>query len=1025
LVLRLLGPVELVADGRPLDTGGPRQRTILAMLGLNIARVTSIDGLIAAVWHDDPPETARGQVQVCISGLRKVLAEAGHPDAIRTVAPGYRLELGAEHVDMLRFTDLVATAKSAADDGRTAEAVTTLHTALALWRGAALDGVDSELVRRGAIGLDELRLTAVEERVRLELRLGQHQQLVSELRTLIGEHPLRERLHELLMLALYRSGRPAEALGAYRHARTVLIEEIGVEPGHELQELERAVLNRDPSLDVTGHAPLPDHAAPAEPHEHVAAVPKQMPATIADFTGRQAEIDDIVRILTESHGPEAPGYAVPVVTIAGRGGVGKSSLAIRVAHELSAHFPDGQLYADLRTPDSDDDPASQLARFLRALGIPGRAVPETLDERAALYRSILAGKRVLVVLDDVATEEQALPLLPGSPTCAVIITSGVRLGSLPGAYHVDLDPLDMTTAIELLNRIIGDRRVDAEEADAEKLVSLCEGLPLALRIGGARLASRPNWRIGGLVHRLRDEGRRLDELTHRSWTLRSSIALTCENLSEDAQRLFRLLTLVDTPELQAWTAAALLDTDLADAEDVMESLVDARLLDVVAYPEARCVHYRLHDLVRLYARERLLSTVSQEESHAALERVFGAWLALVDTAHRMEYGGDYTIVHSAAPRWLPPDQPDPAGYIGGDAGGALDWWDSERTALVAAVRQAARTGFAAQSWDLALTCVTLFEVKGYFDDWKAVAHIAHEAAERAGDRDGVGAMYYSMGTWCMFQSRLVEADRYFADAVDAFAETGNSHGGALALRNAANVDGLRGEHDSMMVKYDIALATMRAVGDRIGEAHILRNKARICLEHGDLEAARALLGAGLAICREERCRRAEAQAVYTFAELYLATGEYDLAREALHSVLRMVRDASDKIGETHVLYSLGVTRQREGRVDNATTTLAHALGLARRVRERMVEAKAHHALGEIALAGGDTGAAAGHLDRARHLFTELRSTAWQEKTATLLDQIRGDRTTRLPLPAGEGVVVVEHQAPAIVELPAAVQLPAA
>jgi DNA-binding SARP family transcriptional activator len=975
-VLRLLGPIELMAGDRPLDIGGPRQRTVLATLGLNVTRVTSMDGLISAVWGDDPPETARGQIQVCISGLRKILAEAGHPDAIRTVAPGYRLELGADDVDTSRFDSLVATAKEAEDAGRTADAVAGLHAALALWRGPALGGIDSELIRRGATALEERRLAVVEERVRLDLRLGQHQQLVAELRALIGEHPLRERLYELLMVALYRSGRPAEALTAYRHAREVLVEEIGVEPGPQLRKLERAVLNRDPALTLDS-GPEPRH----EP-EPVVTVPKQMPAGVADFTGRHAEVTGIVRTLTEN----PPGYAVPIVAISGRGGVGKSSLAVRVAHELAEHFPDGQLYAG----DGDRDPAALLARFLRALGIAGRAVPETLDERAALYRSTLAGKRVLVVLDDVTAEEQALPLLPGSPECAVIVTSRVRLGSLPGAYHVDLDPLDTETALALLNRIVGDRRVRAEESDAEELVRLCEGLPLALRIGGARLASRPNWLISGLVHRLRDEERRLDELSHRSWTLRSSIALTCENLSADARSLFRLLALVDTPELGVWTAAALLDTGLADAEDVLEQLVDARLVDAVVYPETPRVRYRLHDLVRVYAKEL---PVTPSAAHEALTRVFGGWLALVDAAHRAEYGGDYTIIHSGAPRWRPPDA-DADTHIGD---GALGWWDSERTALVAAVHQAAATGFVEQCWDLALTCVTLFEVKGYFDDWKAVTQLAQDACERAGDRCGVGAMRYSMGTWCMFQSRLAEADQCFADAVDAFAEAGNSHGGALALRNAAHVDGLCGRHEQMMTKYDIALATMRAVGDRIGEAHILRNMARFSLDRGDLDRARELLGDALAICRRERCRRTEAQSLHTLAELYLTAGEYDLAREALHSVLRIVRDASDRIGETHALYALGVLRQREGRADNATATLTHALELAGRVHERMVEAKAHHALGEISLSRGDADAAAVHLDVAQHLFGELKSTSLRDKALALLTEARA-RLGPLPRP---------------------------
>lgn len=955
------------------------------MLGLNVERVTSIDALIAAVWGDDPPETARGQIQVCISVLRKVLAEAGHAEAVRTVPPGYRLELPPEQLDTQRFTHLVTTAKDDADAGRVAEAVHGLRAALDLWRGPALDGLDSELVRRAATALDERRLTVLEERVRLDLRLGQHQQLVSELRALVSEHPLRERLYELLMIALYRSGRPAEALTAYRQAREVLIEEIGVEPGQELRELEHAILNRDPSL-------TPD----AAPRHVTTAVPKQMPASVADFTGRHTEVADIVGILTD----QAAGYAVPVVAVSGRGGVGKSSLAIRAAHEAAAHFPDGQLHADL----GDGDPASQLARFLRALGIAGRAVPESLDERAALYRSTLAGKRVLVVLDDVPAEAPALPLLPGGPGCAVIVTSRVRLGNLPGAYHVDLDPLDTATALALLNRIVGERRVHAEEADAAELVRLCEGLPLALRIGGARLASRPNWPIAGLVHRLRDEGRRLDELTHRGWTLRSSIAVTYENLSPDARSLFQLLALVDAPSLDVWTAAALLDTGLANAEEVLESLVDARLVDAVEYPEALRVRYRLHDLVRVYAKELPVRET------AALERLFGGWLALVDAAHRAEYGGDYTIVHSTAPRWQPPDA-DAVTYIGP---GALAWWDSERAALVAAVRQAAGAGFVEQCWDLALTCVTLFEVKGYFDDWKAVTALAQEAASQAADHNGVGAMRYSMGTLCMFQSRLAEADQCFADAVDAFARAGNEHGGALALRNAAHVDGRNGRHDAMLTKYDIALATMRKVGDRIAEAHILRNQARYWLDRGELTQARVLLGDALTICRTEGCRRAEAQAVHTLAELHLTAGEFDQAREALHTVLRIVRAASDRIGETHALYALGILRQREGRPDNATTTLTHALELAKHVHERMVEAKSHYTLGEIALTRGESSVAVGHLEAARGIFVELKSAPWREKTAALLTKAHsstGSATATIAPAPGTGLTQTsDHQA---------------
>ena len=718
------------------------------MLGLNVGRLTSVDSLIAAVWADDPPETARGQIQVCVSGLRKVFAEAGHPDAITTVSPGYRLDLGPDDVDTLQFTHLVTAAKEAND----AQAAAHLHAALALWRGPALAGVDSELVRRGATALDERRLAVIEDRVRLDLQLGQHRQLVPELHALVAEHPLRERLHELLMLALYRSGRPAEALGAYRGARAVIVEEIGVEPGQELRDLERAILNRDPAL-------RPQQADPV--------APRQTPASVADFTGRHAEVDAIVRALTGT-----PGHALPVVAISGRGGVGKSSLAVRVAHEVAGRFPDGQLYADLR----DGDP---LARFLRALGV---AVPDTADERAALYRTTLAGRRVLVVLDDVTVEDRALPLFPGDPGCAVIMTSRTRLGHVPGAHHVDLAPLDTDAALTLLARIVGEARVRTQPNDARALAHLCEGLPLALRIAGARLAARPAWRIAGLVDRLRDETRRLDELTHRGRTVRSSITPTYQALPADARRLFRLLAVVETPELPAWAAAALLDTPVADAEAALESLADARLLDPTAD------HYRLPTLIRLYAKE----IATPDETNAALSRVFGGWLARAEP-----------LLRSSAPRWCPPSR----------------WWDPTPAALVAVVAQAARAGHVAACWDLALTYVPLFERTGHLDEWKTVTELAHEAARKAGDLTGVAAMRFSMGTWCLAQSRFAEADRCLAEAVEAFIEAGNDEGVVLSLRDV----GLAHPRldDRVRESLHAALRRSRAAADPLGEANAL------------------------------------------------------------------------------------------------------------------------------------------------------------------------------------------------------------
>ncbi|MBB0242791.1 SARP family transcriptional regulator [Streptomyces alkaliphilus] len=991
-MLRLLGPLELVSDRVSIGLGGPRRRVVLAMLGLNPNRVVSLEQLIDAVWGVAPPSTARGQVQTCISGLRRVLAEAGYPDAIATRPPGYVLQISEEGLDTLVFASLTTRAKTCGAEGRTEQAAQLLREAITLWRGVALADVTSDLVQRGATVLEESRMAAIEELARLELALGRHNLVSGELRTLVAEHPLRENLYHLLMLALYRSGRQAEALEVARRARTVLREEIGVEPGSELQNLAQAILNREPSLNPgpperTGDPPPGDQppigsSAPVALPEHRLPVPQQLPASIADFTGRESVLEE-VRGRLERRDADSFCWSMPIVAISGKGGVGKSSLAVRVAHELTPAFPDGQLYAGLRTPTGTNSPARLLARFLRALGVSGSALPESLEERQELFRTRLSGRRVLLLLDDATDEADVLPLLPGAPSCAVLVTSRKRLSGLPGAHRVDVGVLEADRSLDLLGKIVGTDRVAAEHPAALELVTFCCGLPLALRIAGARLASRPHWRIDNLVRRLRDEASRLDELSHQGLELRSNIELTYRGLDDSARRLFRLSSLVQASDFPDWTAAALLDTSLGEGREVLESLVDAQLLDVVIHPGPHPVRYRFHELIRLYAMEQVLTEESKNERRAALTRMLGAWLAHAEAAHRKEYGGDFTILHGDAPRWSPGQA-----EIAECVADAAAWWEAERRALVEGVRQAAEAGLHELCWDLALTSVTLFEAKGYFDDWHECAQIALEATERAGNTTGMAAMRYSLGTLHMFQTRLEDAERCFTSALEIFSTEGNAHGSALVLRNAAHIDALRHDIPAMLDKYATALRTMREVGDRIGEAHILRSLARHRMEEQNDREARELLEEALQICREVGCLRAEAQVVHSFAELQLGAGQLDQARRSLHRVLRIVRDAGDRIGEAYAVYGLSVLRQRECRLDAAETTLAHALDLARQVGERFIEAKSLYGLGEIALARDTVSAGAAYLEAANSLFAGLGASVWQARTLILLTEIR-------------------------------------
>ena len=535
---------------------------------------------------------------------------------------------------------------------------------------------------------------ADEDRIDLELQLGRHHELVGELTELAGEFPLREQLRGQLMLALYRCGRTAEALQVYRQARRTMIDELGIEPGDRLQHLEHAILTCDPALDPPAGAIRIQSAKQR--------VPSLLPAGIADFTGRTEQVSQICRHLVSAAGA-GERLAVPVVAITGQGGVGKTSTAVHAAHGAAHHFPDGQLFADLHGGSSHPvGPMRVLERFLRALGVPGSQMPEDLDERAEVYRSLLAHRKVLVVLDDAVGESQVSPLLPGSGAAAVIITSRRRLAGLAGAAHVEVDVFDADKSLDLLGRIAGSVRVHTQSEAAAQVAAQCGHLPLALRIAGARLSARPHWSIAQLVERLADETRRLDELRHGEMGIRPSISLSYEGASEQARRLFRRLALLDLPVFSGWMNAALLDLPLARAEDLLDDLVQAQLIQAVGTGSGVHSQYRFHNLVRVFARERLAAEEPAAEREAALERALGALLYLAEQAHRRQYGGDYIVLHSDARRW-----PLPTGLAEQLVSDPLSWYDRERAVLVAGVRQAAQAGFTDLCWSLALTAVTL------------------------------------------------------------------------------------------------------------------------------------------------------------------------------------------------------------------------------------------------------------------------------------------------------------------------------
>ncbi|MFI6323027.1 BTAD domain-containing putative transcriptional regulator [Nonomuraea sp. NPDC050556] len=978
--VRLLGPVEVLVGTRRLQLPGPRPTVILSMLALEPNRVVSNERLTEAIWDDDPPSTAKGQIQFCVSALRRMLAEAGLSEVIVTRAPGYVLDIPADSVDAQVFDREVARGRALAESGKLEEAAASLRAALDMWYGTALDGIPGRVVRGSAHQLEERRLAAVEERMRLELALGRHGELVGDLTALVQEHPLRETLHAHLMVALHRAGRQAEALETYRRARATLVEELGIEPGEELRALEQAILRGEGRV-----GPAPAREGPAPAHETpgwMQVVPRQLPAAIADYTGRAEHVTDMVGALTAMEGPSR---SVPVIVISGQGGVGKSSLAVQVAHTVREHFADGQLYAELRGGNGQPVAALEiLERFLRALGVAGIAIPDGLDARAEMYRSRLGDQRMLVVLDDAMSEAQVTPLLPGSSTCAVLVTSRTRLTGLPGAHRVELGTLDKDQAITLLERIIGERRVREEPAEAALLAKLCGNLPLALRIAGAKLASRPHWQLRQLAARLDDENRRLDELEHGDLGIRASIELSYQGLAPPAKRLLRLLAVLETPDVPSWVGAALLDERLAEAEDLLEELVDAQLVEAGTAGRSKgAPRYRMHELVRAFARGRALAEESAHDRGASLRRALTAWLALAGDAHRRAYGGDYTILHSDEPLWPPP-----AALADRLLANPMAWLEGEHAALVSGVRQAAALGCDDLCWDLALTAVTLFEAKSYFDDWRSTTELALSAVRRAGNSRGTAATLYSLGSLRLFDLQPDAATEALEPALALFTELGDRHGCALVLRNLAFIDSLRGDDAEALRKYEESLRVFRAVGDRTSEAHVLSNMARSLLDQGEYGKAEELLETALRISRDTGSRRLEAQVLYRVGETALQQDQLDKAGNAFTWVLRIVRDGGDRIGESYALYGLGRVYNREGRYEQAYTILDQALAVSCRIGERLVEGRVRYEQGEVELARRHPAEGVVRLEEAAKIFRDLHLPVWQALALVVLTEAK-------------------------------------
>ncbi|MFD5397760.1 BTAD domain-containing putative transcriptional regulator [Streptomyces sp. NPDC127097] len=734
LRFQVLGPVRAWRGDRPLPLGPPQQRAVLAMLLLHAGRPVSVPQLVDALWDERPPPRAVGTVRTYISRLRGLLEPERAPrqqaQLLVSSGGGYALRVPGEAMDAAGFEERLVRARRLRGAGDTAGAYEQLRRALALPEGVALAGLPGPYAQRQRDRLTELCVTAQEELFDCGLELGGQAGppgvSIAGLRAFAAEHPLRERTQALLMLALHRAGRRAEALAVYAATRRTLDTELGTGPGAELRaryeelrgrpkgygraagtgtgpgtgrvsgpDSERARPDRPGPDRARPDRTYPDRARPDDTRDHwpppprptpnaaysapPSPVPAQLPPDIADFTGRTEAVGQLASALRGAAGGRSP----VVATLSGLGGVGKTALALHVAHAVRARFPDGQLYVDLQgTGRAPADSGAVLTHFLRALGVAEGAVPDGLEQKSALYRSLIAGRRVLVLLDNARDSAQVRPLLPGAPGCAVLVTGRARTLALPGAGRVDVEVMDEAEALGLLGAIVGAERAAAEPAAARELVAACGGLPLAVRIAAARLASRPGWSLADLVARL-GEQRRLDELRVGDLGVAATFRVGYEALGPGLAHAFRVLALCRMPTFCRAAAAALLDTTEDAAEAAVEALVDAGLVEVHGDDG-----YRYHDLVGLFAR-RLGEQDSPAEREAAQHRFFDHIRATVLTAARL-IGPPGAPPDPLSRPGLPDraDHPDRPGRALADADAAREWLHAVHPPLYAAVERA-------------------------------------------------------------------------------------------------------------------------------------------------------------------------------------------------------------------------------------------------------------------------------------------------------------------------------------------------
>ncbi|MFJ6694972.1 AfsR/SARP family transcriptional regulator [Streptomyces sp. NPDC091272] len=984
----VLGSLEVRIDGELLPVNGALQQRILVALLLEAGRVVPISRLVEAAWQEKLPDSAEHQVRKTVAKLRGRIPH-GH-DIIATDGAGYRAVVGAENLDLLQFQQLLHQARESLEAKKREQAAAQFRAALALWRGSVLAGSGGRVIDGASTALEEQRLTAAEQLYGLCIEAGEAAGITGELRALVDEHPLRETLRSRLMLALYHSGQQAAALDEFTRVREQLAEELGIDPGAELIELHERILRQDPALSRPERISLT-----ADPHQ-ATETPHALPFDVPDFSGRTSELQwirDAVR--------RAPEDSPKVLALDGMGGGGKTALAVRAAHQLAEEYPDGNLFIDLHGFTPGHTPLSTFQAegdLLAAVGILSEEIPTVPAGRAARWQSYMRGRRMLLVLDNVAASEQVRELIPASSNSLVLITSRPRLTGLDGAGWLSVGALPEPDSHQILHNTLGAERVEKEPEATRELLRLCGGLPLAVRIASARLANRPRWTVQRLVERLRDHNRRLDELASEGRGVASALTLSYQSMPTEQRTAFRLLGHHPGRYLDADEAAALLDIDTLKAEDVLEELVDARLLEA-REPGV----YALHDLVRSFV-QRVAQGERAPKDGQATERLLDHYLRTAELACDTLFPGRRRVSGTDEKGSLG------QGFVHKDK--ALQWLDQHRESLLAAVDAAYEQGLLWHAARLPRELGFHSSIRGYDASANTALEKGVNASTQLGDQSlaRLNLMNLAMGKWRLGQlsgavarleeavdlSRQMEDEHSEAECRARLGQAYNSMGElerALQMSQEAGrraqelgFTRLDGSSRSMLSLIQVRLGRFEeavesaeravAIFDSIREVqlsvHALSYLSQAIEGLGHYEEALARTDTALERCRDLNMLPDLPLVLARRADVLVRMGEMEEAADSADHALTKVTCSTGDIHRATVHLSVGRVRYAQGNLDLAKDQQLLAHEIACRMELRYEEACALWGLAHTAEAQGNAQMAQERRAAADNLFSLMK-----------------------------------------------------